>query len=131
MGIFLNFGTSNFLNRIYNGEAPIIHNGSQTRDFIYVKDVAAACLTALLSNETGVFHISSGIERTINEVSKLISHITNIEIEPIVKELDAAEIKRSVLSNEKAREKLHWEPHYSLEEGIEEIIKSYSLVKNL
>jgi len=122
---------SSFLNRIYKKEAPIIHNGSQTRDFIYVKDVAAACLTALLSNETGVFHISSGIERTINEVSKLISHITNIEIEPIVKELDAAEIKRSVLSNEKAREKLHWEPHYSLEEGIEEIIKSYSLVKNL
>lgn len=116
---------------VFIKKAPIIHNGSQTRDFIYVKDVAAACLTALLSNETGVFHISSGIERTINEVSKLISHITNIEIEPIVKELDAAEIKRSVLSNEKAKKILQWEPFYSLEEGLEEIIQSYNMVNRL
>ena len=122
---------SNFLNRIYNGEAPIIHNGSQRRDFIYVKDVAAACLTAMVSHESGVFHISSGIERTINEVSKLISHITKVEIEPIVKELDSAEIKRSVLSNEKASWVLHWEPTYSLEKGIEEVIQCDSMVKHL
>ena len=122
---------SNFLNRIYNGEAPIIHNGSQTRDFIYVKDVAAACLTAMVSHESGVYHISSGIERTINEVSKLISHITKVQIEPIVKELDTAEIKRSVLSNEKARWVLHWEPTYSLEKGIEEVIQCDGMVKHL
>ena len=122
---------ANILNRISNGEAPIINNGSQTRDFVYVKDVAAACLTALVSHETGVFQISSGNERTINEVFELISHLTNIEIEPLVKEIDVAEIKRSVLSNEKAREILHWEPHYSLEEGLEEIIQSYSMVEHL
>ena len=122
---------SSFLNRIYKGEAPIIHNGSQTRDFIYVKDVAVACLTAMVSHESGVFHISTGIERTINEVSRLISHITNVELEPIIKELDAAEIKRSVLSNEKARKVLHWEPNYSLEKGIEEVILCDSVVKHL
>lgn len=117
---------SNFLHRINKNEPPIIHNGNQTRDFVYVKDVASACLTALVSHETGVFHISSGIERTINEVSKLISQISNTEIEPIVKELDAAEIKRSVLSNEKAKRLLQWEPFYSLEEGLEEVIQSYN-----
>lgn len=119
------------LNRISRMEAPIINNGSQTRDFIYVKDVAAACLTALVSYETGVFQISSGIETTINELFKLISHVTNIEIEPLIKELDASEIKRSVLSNEKAVNLLHWEPNYSLEEGIEEIIQSYNMVEQL
>ena len=122
---------ASLLNRISRREAPIINNGSQTRDFIYVKDVASACLTALVSHETGVFQISSGKERTINELFKLISHFTNIEIEPLIKELDAAEIKRSVLSNEKAVNLLHWEPNYSLEEGIEEIIQSYSMVEQL
>lgn len=122
---------SSFFNRIYKGKAPIIHNGSQTRDFIFVKDVAAACLTAMVSEEIGVFHISSGIERTINEVAKLISQITNIEIEPIMKELDNTEIKRSVLSNEKVRRVLHWEPSYSMEEGLEEVVQSYRRVNHL
>lgn len=122
---------ANILSRISKREAPIINNGSQTRDFVYVKDVAAACLTALVSHETGIFQISSGTERTINEVFSLISHFTNMEIEPLLKELDAAEIKRSVLSNEKARKILQWEPHYSLEEGLEEVIQSYSKVKHL
>lgn len=122
---------SSFLNRLYKGNAPIIHNGSQTRDFIYVKDVASACLSAMVSHETGVFHISSGTEITINEVYKLISKSTNIEIEPLLKELDAAEIKRSVLSNQKARRLLYWEPGYSMEEGIGEVIQSYNLVKHL
>lgn len=122
---------ASILNRISKREAPIINNGSQTRDFIYVKDVAAACLTALVSHETGVFQISSGTERTINEVFKLISYLTNTEIEPLFKELDAAEIKRSVLSNEKAKNILHWEPHYSMEEGLKEVIQSYSMAKHL
>lgn len=122
---------ASILNRISKRESPIINNGSQTRDFIYVKDVAAACLTALVSHETGVFQISSGTERTINEVFKLISKFTNIEMEPLLKELNAAEIKRSVLSNEKAKKILHWEPHYSLEEGLKEVIQSYSMIKHL
>lgn len=122
---------SNFLNQIYKGNAPIIHNGSQTRDFIYAKDVAAACLTAMLSNETGVFHISSGTEISIYEVFKSISQLTEIEIEPLFKEMDVAEIKRSVLSNEKARRVLNWEPSYSLEEGLREVIHSYSKVYHL
>lgn len=122
---------ASILNRISKNETPIINNGSQTRDFVYVKDVAAACLTALVSHETGVFHISSGIERTINEVFKLISQFTNKEIEPIINELDAAEIKRSVLSNEKARQILQWEPSFSLEEGLEEVIHAYDTAKYL
>lgn len=119
---------ASILKRISKSEAPIINNGSQTRDFIYVKDIATACLTALVSHETGVFQISSGTERTINELFKLISSSLQIDIEPIIKELDAAEIKRSVLSNAKAKRVLQWEPLYSIEEGMEEIIKSYSLI---
>lgn len=123
--------TASILKRISKNEQPIINNGSQTRDFVYVKDVANACLTALVSPETGVFHISSGTETTINKLFKLISSTLHIDIEPILADLDAAEIKKSVLANTKAKQILQWEPLYTLEEGIAEIIQTYQTVSDL
>ena len=123
--------TASILKRISKNEQPIINNGSQTRDFVYVKDVANACLTALVSPETGVFHVSSGTETTINKLFKLISSTLHIDIEPILADLDAAEIKRSVLANTKAKQILQWEPLYTLEEGIAEIIQTYQTVSDL
>ena len=55
-----------FINQLLNRETMIIYGGQQTRDFVYVKDVAKACRTAIESEKTGIFNISSCSETTID-----------------------------------------------------------------
>ncbi|MFJ7827551.1 NAD-dependent epimerase/dehydratase family protein [Psychrobacillus sp. NPDC096623] len=113
------------IKRLIEGETPIIYDGNQTRDFIYVKDVAHACVQSMLSEQTGIFNISSNIEFSIKQVYKEISDLMGVHTEPDYKVLREGEIERSVLSNGKAIASLGWSPNYRLEEGLKETIHYY------
>lgn len=119
---------TNMISRIYVGKAPIIYDGNQTRDFIYVKDVAEACVQSLISDEVGIFNISSCTETSIQQVYEEISELTESNVNPVYKALRAGEIKRSVLSNEKAISFLEWSPTYSLVDGLKETILDYAYI---
>ncbi|MDI2586525.1 NAD-dependent epimerase/dehydratase family protein [Psychrobacillus sp. NEAU-3TGS] len=108
---------------------PVIFDGNQTRDFIYVKDVAAACIQSLLSESTGTFNISSSNEISIQQVFEEITVLTGIQTKPIYKLLREGEIVRSVLSNEKAITSLKWSPTYSFVSGLEETINYHTYLK--
>lgn len=115
-----------FINKLLAKEQVTIYDGGQTRDFIYVKDVAAACRLAIESECKGVFNISSGRETTINDVYRLISNVLNVKGSPIYKSLRLGEIERSVLANDQAKLKLNWSPRYSLNEGLKETINDFT-----
>jgi UDP-glucose 4-epimerase len=58
-----------FCERMLDGEAPrIFGDGEQTRDFVFVGDVVSANLAVLDADVTGVFHVGTGIETSINAV---------------------------------------------------------------
>jgi UDP-glucose 4-epimerase len=58
-----------FINNLIKGVQPVIYgDGEQTRDFVYVKDVAAANIAALNKGARGTFNIGTGIETTVNEL---------------------------------------------------------------
>lgn len=120
---------TSILNSLIEGKNPIIFDGNQTRDFIYVKDVAEACIHSLLSDKTGVFNISSSTEISIQKVYEEISKLTGIKLEPIYKALREGEIEKSVLSNTKAILSLGWSPTYSLVDGLNETIQHYINLK--
>ncbi|MEI4770538.1 NAD-dependent epimerase/dehydratase family protein [Psychrobacillus sp. FJAT-51614] len=120
---------TSILNRLLEGEDPVIFDGNQTRDFIYVKDVAVACIQSLMSDKTGVFNISSSTEISIQEVYEELSELTGVQTQPIYESLRDGEIERSVLSNEKAKINLAWRPTYSFVEGLKETIQYYSFFK--
>lgn len=117
------------LNRLLNGENPVIFDGNQTRDFIYVKDVATACIQSLIVDKTGIFNISSSTEISIQQVYEELSKLTGVESNPIYESLRDGEIERSVLSNEKAIASLKWSPTYSFVDGLEETITYYADLK--
>lgn len=122
---------TSIMNRLLAGSDPIIFGGNQTRDFIYVKDVAAACIQSLKSAETGTFNISSCSEISIQQVYEKLTELTEIETNPTYELLREGEIERSILSNEKAKTYLGWNPSHSFEEGLEETIKYYTqLIQN-
>ncbi|WP_313892926.1 NAD-dependent epimerase/dehydratase family protein [Psychrobacillus sp.] len=110
-------------NCLLEGTNPVIFDGNQTRDFIYVKDVAAACIQSLMSDNTGIFNISSATEISIQQVYEELSELTGALTEPIYDLLREGEIERSVLSNEKAIASLEWRPSYSLIAGLKEMLQ--------
>ena len=65
-----------FASRLHNGQPPMIfEDGAQRRDFVHVEDVAQAFVLALEHPAAagGVFNIASGVDRTVEEVARLLA----------------------------------------------------------
>src|SRR5205807_1594624 len=55
-----------FLHKMLRGGDPVINgDGGQTRDFVYVEDVARANLLALASDASGALNVGTGVETSI------------------------------------------------------------------
>ncbi len=108
-----------FFERILQGKPPIIHgDGEQTRDFVYVGDVARANVIALSSRETGVYNIGTGKAISINELAEKIMGIVGVKLEPAHGPPRPGDIRYSVADITQAIEKLGWKPTVSIEEGL-------------
>ncbi|MBW9221503.1 SDR family oxidoreductase [Methanothermococcus sp. SCGC AD-155-C09] len=106
-----------FIDSMLNNKAPTIYgDGNQTRDFVYVGDVAKGTLMALRwKNE--VVNIGTGKETTINELYNIIANTLNFKEKPIYSTPREGEINRMVMSIDRAME-LQWNPTINLREGI-------------
>ena len=60
-----------------NRDITIFGDGKQTRDFIYVKDVARANVAALQGEVTGACNVGTGIQSTLLDLIEVLSMITN------------------------------------------------------
>lgn len=115
-----------FFNSLINKKNPIIFgDGNQTRDFIYVKDVAEANVAALTYGDSSIVNISTNTMISINKLLNKISKIIGEHLKEEYKEEKKGDIKHSCLNNSLAKEVLNWEPKYSLEMGLNESYKYY------
>ncbi len=115
-----------FSNQIINNDvSKIFGDGNQTRDFIYVKDVALANIKAIETNGNIKVNISTNVPITVNDLYKnmRISMNSHKGVEYI--EERQGDIKQSVLDNSLAYKKLMWRPQTSLLEGLEKTLLSY------
>ncbi len=115
-----------FIKAINAGQPPIIFgDGEQTRDFIFVKDVARANLLAAESDATGIFNISSGERISLNQLSRLLLNLMDKpNIEPVYETERAGDIKHSLADITLAKT-FGYAPTHSLGEGLKESIKEY------
>ncbi len=112
-----------FIQKLLSGEQPVINgDGLQTRDFIYVEDVAQANIVALEGDKSGEFNIGTGIETDINTVFRKLLEITGIDAEEVHAPAKPGEQQRSAIDNGKAREILNWNPGISLEDGLKKTV---------
>ncbi len=112
-----------FSQKMLAGEQPVINGtGEQTRDFVFVKDVARANICAVEQNKPGEFNISTGTETTVNRLFAVIKNITGSKADEVHGSAVPAEQLRSVLSWDKAHAELGWEPAYRLESGLAETL---------
>jgi UDP-glucose 4-epimerase len=114
-----------FADLFLKGETPTIYgDGAQTRDFVYVKDVARANLAALNPDIDGIFNIGTANETTVNEIADQIRRLTKSENLPKHASPIPGELDRSVIDISRAAKHLKWAPLTNLESGLAETIQS-------
>lgn len=109
-----------FLSRaIQNQSIEIWGDGSVTRDYIYVSDVAEAFARAVnYDGPKSVFNISSGIGTSLNELIDMIERVVGREVVRHYLPGRPFDVPVSVLDNTLARQELGWAPQLELEAGI-------------
>ena len=110
-----------FIHRAINNQSiDIWGDGSSTRDYIYIDDVAEIFALAVhYSGSKNIFNVSSGIGTSLNELLDTIQGIFGHPIAWKYLPKRDFDISTSVLSNEKALSELGWKPNTSLRKGIE------------
>ena len=110
-----------FLDRAATGQPiTIFDDGDQTRDFVYVTDVADAVVHALMTSagDNTIINIGTGVEVTINTLTRTILELAGsaspIRYEPA----RPGDIRRSVTTMDKAKALLNFNPQVALREGL-------------
>ncbi len=109
-----------FLSRIIqNQPLEIWGDGSVTRDYLYISDVAEAFALAVdYDGATSIFNISSGVGISLNELIGICERILGREVVRHYRPGRPFDVPVSILDNSLARQKLGWEPTVNIEEGI-------------
>lgn len=110
-----------FAKQMLNQETSTINgDGTQTRDFVFVKDVAHANVLALLQEGNGyeAYNIATGVETSVNELFGTLQQALGASTEPKFNPDVKGEIMHSCLDNAKARTGLNWQPEFSLSQGL-------------
>lgn len=112
-----------FSDKLLNGEQPLINgDGKQTRDYVYVHDVVRANLLAMEHGENDYFNVGTAIETNVNEIFQVLNEASGANMPEKHVEVKAGEQMRSVLSFQKAKRILGWEPQVNLQKGLAETI---------
>ena len=109
-----------FAHRLVSESAAVINgDGEQTRDYVYVDDVAEANLRALERHDlSGAVNIGTGVETSVNELFRQIARATDVMAEPRHGPPKPGEQRRSALDSSLAKRLLGWTPRVSLDEGL-------------
>lgn len=112
---------------IAEGRSPTINgDGMQTRDFVFVRDVAKANLLALEKRAEGEFNIGSGVETNINQIAEKIAKFARSNIPFRHGPPKPGEQMRSVLDYSLAEKVLGWKPETDIDTGIKKTWEFFS-----
>jgi len=113
-----------FISQVLNDDCPVIFgDGSQTRDFTFIRDVVNVNILAMKSKVSGVFNIAGGKRISINELAKLVMKIIGRNLDIVYEDSRPGDIMHSLADISKAKEKLGYEPRFDLTKGLEETLK--------
>ncbi len=109
-----------FAKRIAAGKDITIYgDGTQTRDFVYAGDIARGiCKAMTTENVNTVYNLSTQTETSLLDLVKIMGKVSGCDIVPKFGPVREGDIYRSMLSNQKAKEGLGWEPQVSLTDGL-------------
>ena len=119
-----------FIRKVSQDLPPIIlGDGTKSRDFVFVKDVARANILAVQNNAEGTYNIGSGKSTSINKLAQTIPRVMGKNLPPVYREPRPGEPGHSLADITKAKS-FGYEPSWSLEDGLTETIAYFTREKS-
>jgi dTDP-L-rhamnose 4-epimerase len=116
-----------FTSALRRGEAPkVFEDGGQRRDFVHVRDIAAATGQACERHLSGVraFNVGSGTPRTVGEVARALAQTLNGP-EPIVtRQYRLGDVRHITADSTRIKRELDWAPLVEFNDGLAELAAS-------
>ena len=109
-----------FMRRLEEGRPPVINgDGSQSRDFVYVEDVASANLAAMASyTRDGFFNIGTGRSITINELAQVMIQAYDVDVVPEHADPLEGDVRESRADTSLTARFIPWTYSTELKDGI-------------
>jgi UDP-glucose 4-epimerase len=116
-----------FLWEMRVGKTPLIFgDGTQTRDFTYVKDVVRALRLVMNSNYHGILNVGTGKAYSFNKVIEILNENMGLSMKPQYIENPIKNYVQHTLSNTvKAEKIIGFRSKYGLDDGVKELLKFY------
>jgi UDP-glucose 4-epimerase len=115
-----------FISRILRNESPVIYgDGTQTRDFTYVKDVVHANIKAMESNSEGIFNVAYGSRTSLNDLARIIMEIQGVTIDIKYEVPRQGDVHDSLADISAAKKVFKYTPAYTVKTGLMETIQWY------
>jgi UDP-glucose 4-epimerase len=93
-------------------------DGEQTRDYVYVGDIARCNVLALERGSGGCYAIGTGKRTSVNQIYEALVEISGFR-PPIERaEKRPGDVRDAQFSSELAKRELEWEPHVALIDGM-------------
>ncbi|KUK43262.1 MAG: NAD-dependent epimerase/dehydratase [Methanothrix harundinacea] len=105
----------------------IYGDGSQTRDFVFVKDIVRALRLAMSSDYHGILNVGTGKSYSFNDVVGMLNEMMGTDLQPEYTENPIKNyVMHTLADTSRAKEVLGFEARYNLQEGIEKLVGAYS-----
>ncbi|MET8978890.1 NAD-dependent epimerase/dehydratase family protein [Streptomyces sp. NPDC004539] len=101
----------------------VFGDGHNTRDYVYVDDVADAFVRAL-ERGTGLINVGTGVETSVLDIHAALAKSLDRDAAPVHEPALPGEVRRICLAVGRAERELGWRPRMSLEDGIPGVLDS-------
>jgi dTDP-L-rhamnose 4-epimerase len=113
-----------FTSALRKGEAPhVFEDGRQRRDFVHVRDVAAATVIACERHDNGVraFNVGSGTPRTVGDMAEVLAKVLNGPKPMVTGHYRLGDVRHITADSSRLRTEFGWCPQVPFVEGIAEL----------
>ncbi|QKG85680.1 SDR family oxidoreductase [Kroppenstedtia pulmonis] len=115
-----------FIDQLLKGEPLTIDgDGEQTRDYIYVEDVARANIAALVHGDGEILNIGTGQSTSINQLIQAFESILGRTVKKVYGASRPGDIRDSYFDNNRAIQMLDWRPSVLLQDGLKRTYEYY------
>jgi UDP-glucose 4-epimerase len=115
-----------FCTALLAGSRPTVFgDGQQTRDYVYVEDVAAAFLAAFDRGGAGTYNVGTGAETSVTDLGRRIASACGREFDPELAPARLGEVQRIAIDPSRAAEQLGWRPARDLHAGLALTVEAF------
>jgi dTDP-L-rhamnose 4-epimerase len=113
-----------FTSALRRGQAPqVFEDGRQRRDFVHVRDVAAATVLACERQSPGIraYNVGSGTPRTVGDIAAALADALNGPKPVVTGQFRLGDVRHITADSSRARRELNWQPQADFQQGMAEL----------